>query len=123
MAKLEGVDGKVSFKVIDASKPLPYAEGSFDAVFCNDSMCHIPGRQSVLEDWRRVLKPGGRIVFTDAMVVSGIVSSEEFATRCGFQPHFRRCFARISSHFGSICSELQCILLVCVFGPSSRFLG
>ena len=81
LAKLEGVDGSVSFKVIDASKPLPYAEGSFDAVFCNDTMCHIPGRQSVLEDWRRVLKRGGQMIFTDAMVVSGIVSSKEFATR------------------------------------------
>ena len=45
MAEMEGVADKASFKVIDASKPLPYAEGSFDAVFCNDSMCHIPGRQ------------------------------------------------------------------------------
>jgi hypothetical protein len=32
-------------QVIDASKPLPFEPGTFDAVFCNDSMCHIPGRQ------------------------------------------------------------------------------
>ena len=81
LAEIEGLSAKASFKVIDASKPLPYAENTFDAVFCNDSMCHIPGRQSVLEDWKRVLKPGGRMIFTDAMVVSGIVSSDEFVAR------------------------------------------
>jgi hypothetical protein len=29
----------------------------------------------------RVLKPGGRMLFSDALVVGGIVTSEEFATR------------------------------------------
>ena len=30
-------------QVVDASKPLPFEPNTFDAVFCNDSMCHIPG--------------------------------------------------------------------------------
>ena len=40
---------QVMSQVIDASKPLPFDANTFDAVFCNDSMCHIPGRTSVLE--------------------------------------------------------------------------
>src|SRR6185503_3796329 len=34
-----------------------------------------------LRDWHRVLRPGGRALFTDAMVITGIVSNEELATR------------------------------------------
>jgi SAM-dependent methyltransferase len=44
--------------------------------------CAISGqRLSVLRDWYRVLRPGGRALFTDAMVVTGIVSHEELAIR------------------------------------------
>lgn len=81
LAKADGVSDRCSFQVIDASKPLPFADNTFDAVFCNDVMCHIPGRQGVLEDWKRVLKRGGKLVYTDAMVVSGTVSSDELAAR------------------------------------------
>jgi SAM-dependent methyltransferase len=44
-------------------------------------MCHIRNRLTVLRDWHRVLRPGGRALFTDAMVLTGIVSHEELATR------------------------------------------
>ena len=44
-------------------------------------MCHIRARLAALGEWYRVLRPGGRALFTDAMVVTGIVSHEEIATR------------------------------------------
>ena len=44
-------------------------------------MCHISNRIDVLRDWHRVLRPGGRMLFTDAMIVTGLVSQEEIAVR------------------------------------------
>ena len=44
-------------------------------------MCHISNRLEVLGDWHRVLRTQERILFTDAMVISGLVSQEEVAIR------------------------------------------
>jgi SAM-dependent methyltransferase len=81
LASAQGVADLVTFRVVDAGKPLPFPDGSFDAVLSNDAMCHIPSRQEVLRDWHRVLRPGGRMLFTDAMVVTGLLSNEELAVR------------------------------------------
>jgi SAM-dependent methyltransferase len=72
---------RVRFQRADAAKPLPFAAATFDAVVSNDAMCHIANRLDVLCDWHRVIRPGGRILFTDAMIVTGLVSHEELAVR------------------------------------------
>ena len=69
------------FEQCDASKKLPFDDKTFDAVFSNDVLCHLPGRPEVLCEIFRVLKPGGRMLFSDALVVGGMLSHEEVATR------------------------------------------
>jgi len=73
LAAARGVANRVTFTANDASRPLPFPNGSFDAVLSNDAMCHIAHRLDVLRDWRRVLRPGGRMLFTDALVITGRV--------------------------------------------------
>ena len=81
LAVAHGLTERAQFKAVDASKPLPFSNESFDVVLSNDAMCHIANRAAVLRDWYRVLRPGGRVLFTDAMVLTGVVSHEEIATR------------------------------------------
>jgi len=81
LAEREGVSSRVAFHVGDASLRLPFPAGSFDAVFCNDSINHLPGRLGVLQEWYRILRPAGRLLFTDPIVVTGQLSSEEIRIR------------------------------------------
>lgn len=80
-AREQGLAGRVSFQVADAGRPLPFSDASFDAVFCNDSINHLPRRLGVLRDWHRVLKPGGYTLFTDPIVVTGQLTNEEMRAR------------------------------------------
>ncbi|MBV8069283.1 MAG: class I SAM-dependent methyltransferase, partial [Acidobacteriaceae bacterium] len=75
------LDSLVRFEECDASHRLPFSDARFDAVFSNDVLCHIPGRPAVLTELARVLKPGGRLLFSDALVIGGLITHEEIATR------------------------------------------
>jgi SAM-dependent methyltransferase len=71
----------VRFEQADASQPLSFDDNSFDAAYSNDAICHLPNRARVLAELRRVLKPGGRFLFSDALVITGLVTNDELATR------------------------------------------
>ena len=81
LAEREGLSSRVSFQVVDASRRLPFPDASFDAVLCNDSINHLPDRATVLQEWHRIVRPGGRILFTDPIVVTGQLSNEEIRVR------------------------------------------
>lgn len=81
LAGVQGLSDRVTFRAVDAGKPLPFPPDSFDAVVSNDAMCHIADRLDILTDWHHLLRPGGRMLFTDAMIVTGLVSQEEIAIR------------------------------------------
>jgi SAM-dependent methyltransferase len=72
---------RIDFKVADANSELPFADKTFDALLCIDSMNHFPARLNVFREWRRVLRAGGRAVFTDPVVITGPVTNDELALR------------------------------------------
>jgi cyclopropane fatty-acyl-phospholipid synthase-like methyltransferase len=88
LAQANGFESLVNFEQCDVSKRLPSDDGTFDAVFSNDVLCHVPGRADVLREVFRALNPGGRMLFTDALVVGGMLSHEEIATRSSIGFYF-----------------------------------
>jgi len=47
---------------------LPFRDGTFDAITAYDSIIHVPRRehQTVLEEFARVVRPGGRVLVSEA---------------------------------------------------------
>jgi ubiquinone/menaquinone biosynthesis C-methylase UbiE len=81
LAAASGLNGKASFRLCDVSKGIAFADAAFDAAFSNDVLCHIPGRLAVLREMARVLRPGARLLFSDALVIGGLISHDEVAAR------------------------------------------
>jgi ubiquinone/menaquinone biosynthesis C-methylase UbiE len=81
LASVQNLSARARFEIADCSQPLPLHDRSFDAAFSNDVLCHIPGRAAALAESFRVLKPGARFLFSDALVIGGTISHQEIATR------------------------------------------
>jgi SAM-dependent methyltransferase len=83
-----GLADRAEFVCADARAPLPFEDGTFDALICIDAWNHIFERETVLRDWQRVLRPGGRMLVTDPIVVTGMLRREELETRSGRMGEF-----------------------------------
>jgi cyclopropane fatty-acyl-phospholipid synthase-like methyltransferase len=81
LATQRGLESRADFRVVDADNQLPFPGASFDAITCIDAINHLPERPRVLADWARLLKPGGRLLFTDPTVATGPLTNAEIAVR------------------------------------------
>jgi sarcosine/dimethylglycine N-methyltransferase len=73
-----------SIDVIDGSfEDLPFQDYRFDVIWSQDALLHSGDRARVLEEAARVLRPGGRIIFTDPMAT-------EQASKQDLQPILQR---------------------------------
>jgi len=80
-AKLAGVAPLTNFQTADADEALPFPDGAFSAVFCNDAINHFRNRETILAEWHRLLHPGGHCLYTDPIVVTGPLSNVEMRAR------------------------------------------
>jgi SAM-dependent methyltransferase len=81
LAAQRGFAERTKFHVANASGPLPFSDASFDAITCIDAINHLPDRPRVIADWTRVLKPSGRLLFTDPVTVTGPLTNAEIEVR------------------------------------------
>jgi len=81
MARDQKLDSLVRFMKSDAGTALPFESKTFDAITCIDAINHIPDRLKFLKESYRILRPGGRFLFTDPVIVTGLISNEETAVR------------------------------------------
>ena len=59
-------DGTLALEVLEqAAESLPFADASFDTVVCTFTMCSVTDQARVLAEMRRVLKPGGLLLYAE----------------------------------------------------------
>ncbi len=90
LARESRTDSTVTFQQADVCEPLPFSNGAFHALVCFDAVCHFRERGRLFKDWHRVLAAGGRLLLTDPVVVTGLVSKDDLATRSS-TGHFEFC--------------------------------
>ena len=92
LAKQSGLVERAEFRVADATRSLPFIDATFDTITCIDAINHFADRAFAIADWARLLKPGGRLLFTDPITVTGALTNAEIAVRSSagfylFVPH------------------------------------
>ena len=92
LAAQRGLAERVEFRATDASGLSPFPDASFDAITCIDAINHFPDRPRLIAEWARLLKPDGRLLFTDPITVTGALTNAEIAIRSSagfylFVPH------------------------------------
>ena len=92
LAIQRGLSRRAEFRVVDAAQQLPFSEASFDAITCIDAVNHFSDRSRVIAEWARLLMPGGRLLFTDPITLTGPLTNTEVAVRSSagvylFVPH------------------------------------
>ena len=63
-AQEQGLADRLEARVADMRR-LDFAEGSFDLIWCEGAIYNV-GVETGLGDWRRLLRPGGHVAFTEA---------------------------------------------------------
>jgi SAM-dependent methyltransferase len=55
---------------------LPFADSRFDAAWSQEAFLHVPDKPALLAEARRVLRPGGRLIFTDWVAGPGLTDDD-----------------------------------------------
>jgi sarcosine/dimethylglycine N-methyltransferase len=78
MTDKEGLSNGVSYRFSDFHA-LDSPDRSFDCWWCQEALLYAVERRRVLAEARRVVRPGGRIVFTDLLITRAMPQAERRA--------------------------------------------
>jgi ubiquinone/menaquinone biosynthesis C-methylase UbiE len=70
---------------------LPFEDESFDLVLSALALCHVPDLRSVMAEFARVLRPGGRVVISDfhpfCLLIGWRTAFDRPEARCWIENH------------------------------------
>lgn len=75
LSRMVGLDRRVRMVNGDAQR-LPFRSRAFEAIVSQEGLLHVPDKAAVLIECARVLRPGGRIAFTDWVATSRLGDGE-----------------------------------------------
>ena len=80
-ARRKAAEGGISIRLEEAdAEQLPFTPGSFDLVISRHLLWTLPHPEAAVDEWIRVLRPGGRLVVVDGQFdVGGSAGSPESA--------------------------------------------
>jgi cyclopropane fatty-acyl-phospholipid synthase-like methyltransferase len=92
LASQRGLAERAEFRAADAAGRLPFPDATFDSITCIDAINHFSDRPLIIAEWARLLKVGGRLLFTDPITLTGPLTNAEIAARSSagvylFVPH------------------------------------
>ena len=67
--------------VVARGQALPFADGTFDGILCLNALHHLPSYAVAFREFHRVLKPGGRAVFSEPGAAHSIQPLSRFRMR------------------------------------------
>ncbi|WP_281017714.1 MULTISPECIES: class I SAM-dependent methyltransferase [unclassified Minwuia] len=79
-----GMDRQIDAIQGDA-QAMPFADNSLDIALSQEAFLHIPDKQAVLNEAARILKPGGRLGFTDLIAGPALDETDRAALEAGIE--------------------------------------
>ncbi len=77
----DGFSDSIEVKLGDATD-IPYEDAKFDGVWGEDAWCYVEDKEKLIKESARVLKPGGKIAFTDWLIAPSGMSDEDATRIC-----------------------------------------
>lgn len=93
LTAIAGLGGRVKLEIGNALD-MPLADATFDVLISQEAFCHIPDKRRLIGECARVLKPGGRMAFTDILATEA--ADDAVRERLGAEMTFQELASRES---------------------------